>query len=167
MLDWLSSKMAMMVAALLIISSIIGFFAWQNKNTQELELQNIADQIANKINELNAIEGSTSIIVTFNDNIHGVHLNTVVDGEMYTINITQNLVIVSQHATLVVEKIIEPIHVWNPDKDVYKSDEMQENDTKSRSQKFSSGTDFMIERKMVTVSGMREYHTFVYLIRIV
>jgi len=155
--------MVMMIAALIILSSTIGFFAWQNKNTQALELQNIADQIAGKINEMNGIEGSASIIVTFNDNIDGMHLNTMVGGKTYTINITQNLVIASQHDTQVVGKIIEPVHVWKPEKDVYKSSEMQENDTNSRSQKFSSGTDFIIERKMVTVSGMQEHHTFVYM----
>ena len=162
MLDWLSSKMAMMIAALIILSSTIGFFAWQNKNIQALELQNIADQIAGKINEMNGIEGNAYVRVTFKDNINGMHLNTIVGGKTYTINITQNLVIASQHSTKVVGKIIEPIHVWKPDKDVYESDEMQENDANSRTQEFSSGTDFIIERKMVTVSGLQEYHTFVY-----
>lgn len=155
--------MIMMIAALIILSSTIGFFTWQNKNTQIFELQNIADQIAGKINEMNGIEGSVSVRVTFEDNINGMHLNAIVGGKTYIINITQNLIVTSQYSAQVVGKIIEPIHVWKPEKDEYESEEIQENDTKSHSQEFSSGTDFIIERKMVTVSGLQEFHTFVYL----
>ena len=75
-------------------------------------------------------------------------------GKIYMINITQNLIIASQHDNQVVGKIIEPIHVWKPEKDEYEIEEIQENDTKSHSQEFSSGTDFIIERKMVKDLGI-------------
>jgi len=162
MLDFITSKIAMMIAAVIILTSVLGIFAWQREDSKALELRNIADEISNSINEFNSISGETKVNVTFEKSNEGIYLNPKVDGEDYEIIITQSEVIVRQNDRLFLRNFISSVHIWEPNSEFYDKDEIKDNDSKSPQQELRSGEDFQIYRKLVNSGEGKQYMTFVY-----
>ncbi len=64
MLDFVTSKIAMMVAAMIILLAGIGIYEIQKSAIEDEELQNIGDKIAKTINELDALNVLGDVGVT-------------------------------------------------------------------------------------------------------
>lgn len=162
MLDFVTSKIAMMIAAIIILTSVIGLYALQREQAKDMELQNVADKIAEAIHNVNTIQGETKINVTYNRESDGVYVNPKVNGKDYEIMITPNKVIITQNGRRSISNFVVSVHLWVPIFNVYNQTQIEEIDEAYKTLELQAGDDFNIERKSIEVSGENEYMTFVY-----
>lgn len=162
MMDFIYSKFAMLVAVAIITASMIGFFYLQQSNIELRETQDVADNIANRVNEFGHLNANTKFNFTFNSSSNGIQQNGVINGTPYTLFFTQNFVCVSTQKNNVSSRFLYQVHLWNPQRYVYNTTELANMDFSHQSLQFASGNDFIIERRLVDVSEKPEYHTFIY-----
>ncbi len=164
MIDFVVSKVAMMMAAVFILLAGIGIYEIQKSAMEEEELQNIADKISETVNELSAINANTEVNISFDRYRGGIYIKPTVGGDVYKINITRNLLFITQKGRRIASNFINAIHVWEPDKGEYSGSEIADLDDENRYTKINSRDDIIIfvERKQIEVMGLQEYHTFVY-----
>jgi hypothetical protein len=127
-------------------------------------LQIVADEIASAVNGMNTVNANTSLLMTFDKDKQGRYLKQVVGGDSYELVLTPNFVIVRQGAATKTSHFIEAVHLWPPaglttTTETYLSDM----DAQHYKLAISSGYDFVIERRLLFVDYLPEYHTFVYL----
>lgn len=163
MLEFITSKIAMMIAAIIILTSVIGVYALQREQAKDLELQNIADKITGAIDNVNTIQGETKINVTFDRGEEGVYVKPLVNGKNYEIMITNYKVIITQSSRRATSNFLGSIHLWAPLSYSYNLTQIKDNDKANRTLEFVSGDDFKIERKSMQINGENEYGTFVYI----
>jgi len=175
MLDWLTSKVAMSVAVLILIVSMVGFFAIQRSELEAIEFQNSANTIANAVNEVGRSEANTQLNITFNQverNTKGnVYINPLFRSRTYDVVIYHNVVNLMQDDKSVTAKFHFNIHPFAPsdcsglnlDTGYVPRYQLEDKDESTQHLKTTSGHDLVIERKLLEVSGHKEYHTFVYL----
>lgn len=163
LLDFITSKIAMMIAAIIILTSVLGIFSMQREDANELELRNIADKISSSVNNINTVLGETKETVTFVKGEDGIFLDPKVEGKTYEIILTQNEVIVKQEGKNFLRDFIVNIHLWEPENIVYNLTHLQNRDDENKELDFTSGEDFEIQRKSIEIDGEKGYMTFVYL----
>lgn len=171
MIDWLYSKVTVVIVVLILIGFFVGFFEWHTTNVALSELQNVVDEVSSDINEINLFEAETSQTITFDRYGEGVHLPTMINSRNYTLNITTDLVLGEWRGTMLASDLTHPgspypnvsiIHLWKPDYDIYTRAEINDLDDTNLYLKIDSGYDFKIDRKMIEVSSQLQYHTFIY-----
>ena len=162
-LDFVTSKIAMMIAAIVILTSVIGIYALQREQTKDLELGNIADKIAGAIDNINNLQGETKVNVTFDKGKEGIYIEPTVNGKNYEILISQYKIIITQEKRRSISNFVISIHLWPPLSNAYNLTEIEDIDGMNRTLEFVSGEDFKIERKLVEISGENDYRTFVYM----
>jgi len=163
MLELVTSKIAMMMAAIIILASVLGIYAIQRNQAIELELKNIADKISGTIKNLNDLQGETKVIVAFDEGDGDVYVKPYIDGKRYEIMITSNKVFITQDDRHYISDFTGLIHLWVPLSNTYNQTQIQYLDDENRKLEFESGQDFEIERKFVEIGGEDKYMTFVYL----
>jgi hypothetical protein len=163
MLDFITSKIAMVMAAVFILLVALGMYEIQKNAIEEEELENIADKIAATINEISAMEGSTKVNLTFDDLGEGIYLKPKVGDDTYEIRFTPNLIFITQNGRGTSSNLISAIHLWKPDRNGYNAAELEDLDN-NREMKINSGDKVVIivERTQIEVMGLLEHHTFVY-----
>jgi len=176
MLDFLSSKVGMIFAALVIAGALIGFFTWQKGNFEDIQRKNTADFIANEIDYTSSLSSNHRFLITFDANSKekGKYLDSMIGGEPYEIIIRQNHVVVKQKGEIqAVSSIAKEVHLWNPrvlrteGLDVVNNTNLDEIDQGNRSLSITSGQDFYIESYALNVTTPTTpmesiYHTFIY-----
>ena len=165
MLDFVMSKVAMIVAAVFILLAGIGLYEIQKNAIEEEELQNIADKMAKTVNELSAMNADTKANFTFDRYEDGIYIPPTVGDSVYTIKITRNLLFISQDGRSISSNFLSAVHVWKPEKDIYNGTQIASLDDANRDMIISSEDDVVlfVERKQIEVMGLNEHHTFVYL----
>lgn len=163
MLDFVTSKIAMMIAAIVILTSVIGIYALQRGQTKDLELRNISDKIAEAIGNINNLQGETKINVTFDRGEEGICIEPTVNGKNYEILISQYKVMITQEKRRAISNFVVSIHLWVPLSNAYNTTQIEDNDETNKTLGLVSGEDFKIERKLVEISGENDYRTFVYM----
>lgn len=175
MLDFISSKVGMIIAAVIISGTVIGFFAWQRAGFEDIERQKTAGFIADHIDHVSSLSSSHRELVTFNHDREkqGVYINPRIAGNPYTLTITGNLVILKQDGEEdVISSLTRRIHPWNPEvirgEDVLNDTVLQKIDLGNRSVEIRSGMDFYIEIIPLNMTSAEipletVYHTFVYI----
>jgi len=162
MIDWLTSKLAMMVAAVILFASIAGLFAYQRSAAGISELQGEADAIARAVNGVSAVSGNTVLPVTYDSSRDGFHIKPTVRGDSYALTLNPTFVLVGQKGDRVVSNFASAIHLWKPLKSRYNVTELSNADSSHTALSFPSGQDFKVERRMVDVGGENRYLTFAY-----
>lgn len=152
----------MMIAAIIILTSVLGIYAYQREQAKDLELRNIADKISGAIDEYNTLSGESKVNVTFDRDKDGIYVQPKVDGKSYDILITKYKVIVSQESRRFFSNFVVPIHLWIPQLSSYNQTQIEECDSEFKTLQLVSGDNFKIERKLLKISSEREYETFVY-----
>ncbi len=169
MIDWLYSKITVVIVVFILIAFFLGFFKWHTNNIAMEELQNISDEVAGQIDFITSIDGETQITVTFDDMGEGVRIPTTISNKPYTLNITTDLIFAEWKGAAVASPLTFPdgegdkLHFWHPEKNIYTRAEVEGLDNGIFWNEFESGYDFVIERKLLEVSAFNDYHTFVYL----
>lgn len=162
MIDLIITKLAMMVAAVIILGTVLGVYAIQRDQGKDLELLNIAEAISRAVDDLNSIQGDTILNITFDSDAEGRYLEPMVDGRNYDILITRWAVAVSQDHRWYGEDFIAPVHLWKPEKNSFTSSEIEKSDMEQKELAFTSGIDFTIERMRVVVGEEGRFLTFLY-----
>jgi hypothetical protein len=152
----------MMIAAIVILTSVLGIFAYQREQAKDLELRNIADKISQAIDDYYTLLGESIVNVTFDREEDGIYIQPIVDGENYDILITKYKVIISQESRRFYSNFAGSIHLWIPQTNSYNQTEIAECDSEYKILELVSGDNFKIERKLLEISNEREYGTFVY-----
>ncbi len=162
MLDFVTSKIAMMIAAIIILTTVIGLYALQREQAKDMELQNVADKIAEAIHNVNTIQGETKVNVTFDRGDDGIYVKPLMNGKGYEILITQNKVIITQNGRRSISNFVVSVHLWVPLFNAYNQTQIEEIDEANKTLELQAGEDFVIERKSIELSGENEYMTFIY-----
>ena len=163
MLDFITSKIAMMIAAIIILTSALGIYALQREQTKDLKLNNIADKIAGAIENINTLQGETKVNITFDKGKEGIYIDPTVNGKNYEILISQYKIMITQEERRAISNFVIQIHLWLPLSNAYNLTEIEDIDESNRTLEFLSGEDFKIQRKLVEINGENEYRTFVYM----
>lgn len=175
MLDWLSSRVGMMFAAVVVTGSLIGFFMWQQNSFDEIQRQKSVDFIADHIDHVNSLSSNHRELMTFDKEKRdeGVYIGSMIGGETFTLTVTSHLVVMEQDGEeQVVSSLTRRVHPWNPE--IIRSQEVVDVvyldglDSENRSLEIRPGKDFYVESLLLNMttpysSLEREYHTFVYL----
>jgi len=162
MIDLVTSKLAMMVAAVIILTTVLGVYAVHREHGRDLELMNIAETICGAVDDMNAIQGDTILNITFDREREGRFIEPYIGGKGYDITITDHEVIVSQDDRHFELDFMAPVHLWKPERNSYTSLEVEEIGAEHGVLSFTSGTDFSVERARVMVGDVGRFMTFVY-----
>lgn len=163
MLELVTSKIAMMIAAMIILTSFLAIYALQRDSGQDLRLQNIADKIAGAIDDLNTLSGETIVNLTFERGKEGIYVKPTVEGKSYEIMISRYRVFITQESHRGISNLVGPIHLWEPLMNSFNHTNIENIDRENKTLELTSGEDFKIERKSVEISGENQYLTFVYI----
>jgi hypothetical protein len=163
MMDLITSKLAMMIAAVIILTTVLGVYAVQREQGKDIELMNIAETLCDAVDDLNGIQGETVLNITFDRRTQGRFLEPLVDGKNYEIKITQYEVVISQEGRRYEQDFMAPVHLWKPDSNSFTNSEIEDTDHEHKELSFTSGTDFTLERMRVVVGEELGFFTFVYL----
>jgi hypothetical protein len=163
MLDFVISKVAMIMAAVFILLAGIGIYEIQKSAMEDEELQNIADTISKTVNELSAINANTEVNISFDRYRGGIYLKSTVGNKGYTIEITRNLLFITQEGRRISSNFIGLVHLWKPELRLYDASQIASKDHKNNAFDISSGDDVVIfvESRQIEGSGSG-YRTFVY-----
>jgi hypothetical protein len=163
MLDFVISKVAMIMAAVFILLAGIGIYEIQKSAMEEEELQNIADKIAKTVNELSGINANTEVNISSDRYRGGIYIKPTVGNEGYKINITRDIIFITQNGRSIASNFIDTIHLWKPEVKEYNRAEIAYLDQRNKTFEIRSGDDVVIyvERRQIEGSGSR-YRTFVY-----
>lgn len=163
MIDFIYSKVGLIVAALLITSVMLGVFAYQRRQIDTITLHTIGENLSSLVNEVCTIEGEVKWLLTFDEQRRpdGTYFPPTVGGDPYTIRISPDMVFLEQDQKLASSRFSSTVHVWNPGdmRNITTSDLAKANDH-IYTLEFEGGYDLFIESRYITGSG---YETFIYL----
>jgi len=161
MIDWLASKIGTLIAIGVITGFILALFSWQHGVLVDREGQSIADSISERINALAGLDASILIDVTFGNGPD--QLPASFDGKTYEINITTNMVIISQGQKQWASEFIEPVICQNLSERQFNLTSYDELSTATFTGEFDTSQPFIIERASIDISGQIIYITLVYI----
>lgn len=163
MLDWLSSKFAMILASMLILSSAFTLIDIQRNGLEDFELKLIAHKISSCVNYIVFTNAEMKLTIAFDKSKGNVLLPTKVGGKEYSINITRSSVIVSQDSKRFLSQLTTLVHLWNPSESRPQNKiQLKEMDKTSNFLIFGSGSSIIVERKRLMMEDNNEFHTFIY-----
>jgi type II secretory pathway pseudopilin PulG len=87
MLEWITSKVVVSIAALLVLTSVSGFFLTQREGWKENEVLQVSKEISKLVNQVSMINAEATVIVNFGDSTSGFNLPSTIDGEAYTVQL--------------------------------------------------------------------------------
>ncbi len=169
MIDWAISKTAMSMAAVALILLSIFFFSDLMKENQIADtlMQDIADQIAERTDQVSTFEGVMKHNITFQDSpdARGLVLPIRLDDENYRITFTRGGVTVSHHSETRSSPFTDQVHLFDPEilsGSEITSREIEDLDRTNYLLEIESGTDLVVENVGMIVDGEYVYLTFLY-----
>jgi hypothetical protein len=152
MLEWLSSKMAVAVAAMLLLSSATAYFANQRDSVRRIEIENVARGIANFIDAVLDLTGETKFVVAC-DGDAGLMIPEEVGGSPYEIHLRRDSVIAAQEGRLAVAHWTGDLHFWHAHDAAIDLEEVQGLDAEHPSLDLISCQRFDIAVEEVLIDG--------------
>ena len=169
MIDWAISKTAMSMVAVALILLSIFFFSDLMKENQiaDTVMQDIADQIAERTDQVTTFEGVIKHNITFQDSpdARGLVLPIRLDDENYRIRFTRGSVAVVHHSETRSSYFTGEVHLFDPEilsGNEITGYEMEELDRAYYLFEIESGTDLVVENLGKIVDGQYVYLTFLY-----
>jgi len=109
------SKMTWIVVAVILTSSVVGVYRWQNASTTELELEKFADTISETVNRVFTTSGDFSINITFEprDNSFLV-LKDSFQGDPFTLNFTTRTLTITTADRSVTRRFLGELSLVDP-----------------------------------------------------
>ena len=159
MMEWLASKVGVLIAVGVITVFVLGLFSWQHSAMVDREGQAVADSVSGIIDGTASLEARTSLNVSFGDE---GQLPSEIGGDCYTINITADMVIVKAGDRMWMSGNLAPCIPRNITDRQFNLTEFGELDFTGCSGDHISSGFFTVERAAIDVSGRSEYVTLVY-----
>ncbi|MBS3816959.1 MAG: hypothetical protein KGY76_05290 [Candidatus Thermoplasmatota archaeon] len=113
MLQWLQSKMVLLTAGIILISSIIGVFYYRMDQMEDEERSNRCKMISRIIADMySSNSDEMSQRITFEKGPEGIYLSPTVRGKPYDIEIWTDRVKVKQDGDTSTERFPTKVHLW-------------------------------------------------------
>jgi len=132
MIQWLQSKLVLMVAGIILISSVTAVFHYQLESMEREELEDRCRKITrviDKMDKTNVDEMRQRI--TFEETSEGIYLSPQVRGGPYNIEIRTDFVRLEKDDESVIEGLTANVHFWNPE-DMNNTGELDEDEKRWR-----------------------------------
>ncbi len=156
MLDYLTSKMVWIIAAVVLTASVMGVFNWQRNAAEEVALDQRAESIAELVNTFSSTSGNIKASVSFNESVDpNFYFEPTVNGELYALNFSRNGLTLIQGDTAVRKDFVSGVHLLDP---YFLEDEVILNDVTLQKHHLSIEDTFFIESKIISEA----YHVFIY-----
>lgn len=162
-MEWLSSKVAVAVAVLVITASVLGYFAFQRSDSHEGEVAEAARSMARYVEAFSSLTGEVRSNVTVGGG-GNLELPSSINGNSVCVNMTRSYVIVACGGYSASEKhSAASVHLWQPGNGSYNTSSIALLDAENRwTGEVDGQGEFVLERKEIRVSGVWELHTFCY-----
>lgn len=160
MLDWLASKIGVLIAIGVLTTFVLGLFAWQHSTIVDREGQMLADNISEMIDSMSGMEAATILNISFGDG--SGQLPSTIGGKEYSINITSDRVIIKSEGKLWSSSLVIRVIPHNLTERSFNLTERAELDALAWTGEMESGENIYLERGRIEVSGNVEYMTLVY-----
>ncbi len=166
MLDWLSSKVAMSLAALLLLAGVVGFFLAQRDRAVHDALQDIADRAAAYIETLSESAGELATSISVGspmdpDAVAGMELPDLAAGEPYLLTLYHAYVVTGTDGDRAFAVLHIPVHFFEPEARSFTSEEIEGLDVALPSATLGHGGLAVLSRRYLTVDGSARLETFV------
>jgi hypothetical protein len=120
MLDFITSKGALTVAAMMLLVLMLSVVDMTNESAEQRNYNTIAESIADILTEINASPGNVTISLIFDDsgpNIAGITYPQTIGGETYSIVLYTNTVSIEDETGRIraIAHISGEIHGWDLD----------------------------------------------------
>ncbi len=115
MIQWLQSKLVLMVAGIILISSVTAVFHYQLESMEREELEDRCRKITrviDKMDKTNVDEMRQRIV--FEEGSEGIYLSPQIRGDPYNIEIQTDFVRVEKDGDSVIERLKANVHLWSP-----------------------------------------------------
>ena len=159
MMDWLTSKVGVLIAIGVITVFVLGLFSWQHSAMVDREGQAVADSVSDIIESTAGLSAAVRLNASFGES---GQLPAEIDGDAYTVNITSDSVIVKAGSRMWISGLFAPCVPRNITDRQLNMTEFRETDYSGWTGEHESDGCFSVERAAVDVSGRTEYLTLVY-----
>jgi hypothetical protein len=132
MLEWFSSKMAVAVAAMLLLSSVTAYFTIQKDSIRRTEIENVAHGIAEFANAVFDLTGEAEFVVAC-DGEAGLIVPGEVGGSPYEIHLRRDSVIIVQGSMTAVGHWTGDLHFWRHQELAIMADDVESLDAENPS----------------------------------
>lgn len=166
-MQWLQSKIVMLVVGVILISSIVGVFQYRLDQMEEEERYNRCRKISQVVGEMyNSDVDEMRQRLTFDEDSKGVYLSPTIRDKGYVIEIWIDLVRVKNEGGVSSKRLQESVHLWSPrqrnDTDVLKERERQWRDRKEPYLELEAGSNDLEMTMLRLHDGSRtRLHLFV------
>jgi len=160
MIDWLASKIGVLIAIGVITTFVLGLFAWQHSAMVDREGQALADSISEVLDSVGNLDAATRLNISYGGEPD--QLPRTIGGKEYSINITSNMVIITSGNRHWTSECVVPVIPQNLSQRYFNLSESEKLETTGFSGEHQSGQNFVVERARLDVSGRIEYATLVY-----
>ena len=160
MIDWLTSKVGVLIAVLVLTSFALGLFAWEHSMLVDREFRSVADSISGNVDGLAGLSATLSYELSFGPEPDQLPLT--VNGKAYSINITRDMVILSQGNRMVTSHFTGRVIPQNLTTRTLNITEFGSLEQFAHTGEREAGNELIIERAEVSVSGETKYITLVY-----
>ena len=162
MIDWISTKVAMTLAALVLLAGVVAFFLGQQQEARHDALQSIADRTAGILDEVSRIRGEMNITLSLGPG-GTQELPQQAGGERYSLALYPSYVAAGFDGERAFAVLRTPVHLWEPRAGTYTAASVADLDTRHPSLMISVGGSVVVSRRSLTVDGSPSLETFVFL----
>jgi hypothetical protein len=162
MLEWLTSKVVVSVAALLILVSVGGFFAIQQESMKGSELKNVSNNLAKAINQVSTINSEANLVISFDNEGKGAHLPSSINGERYSVELQRNFIICKMGDKTASSELFSNVHLFAPTgTDLSNTTLLRQKDLDHQSLKIHSSGEILILREQTGPQNAMVFETFI------
>ena len=161
MIDWISTKVAMTLAALILLAGVVAFFLAQQQEARHDALQSIADSAPGIFDEVSRIKGETNITISVGPG-GTQELPGQAGGERYSLTLYPSYVAAGFDGERAFAVLRRPVHLWEPRAGTYTAARAADLDTRHPSLTISVGGSVIVSRRSLTIDGSPTLETFVF-----
>ncbi len=115
MIQWLQSKLVLILAGIILISSVTAVFHYQLKSMEREEMENLCGKISRVIHKMDRVDvEELRQRITFDKGSEGTYLSPRIRGETYTIEIRTDFVKIEKDGETAIEGFNANVHMWDP-----------------------------------------------------
>lgn len=160
MIEWLASKIGVLIAIGVTTGFVLGLFAWQHSAMVDREGQELADSISDTLDSFGALGAATVVCIDYGG--EAGELPAEIDGDGYSVNISGTSVTVRAGNRMWASEFTCPVIPQNLSQREFNLTEYSDLAKVWIGQEHASGEGFTVERARLEVSGKEVYVTLVY-----
>jgi hypothetical protein len=165
-LDWLASKVAMTLAALLMLAGVAGFFLAQRDRAVQDALDTISKEAAAFIDGVSRSAGEMATSISVgpppSGAAEGLELPALAAGQRYSLVLYPSYVVADGGGPRAAAVLRTPVHLWDPDGGPLTLDDVAEKDRRNPSLAIGGGT-LALRRQSLPTGGSPVLETFAFL----